>query len=146
MASSPRSHPGKQLSRTRVGTGQHREKRPLHRGAEAGQFHRWEFLEVEDGIQVTSSQLQNEHTFHFQAPSTSVNHSVVPISLQHPQTIARQGPLSVGFSRQQYWSGLPFPSPEDLPTQGLNPSLLRYKPILYHLSYREVIRSLAIIY
>ena len=105
-----------------------------------------EFLEAEDEIQVTSSQLQNEHTSHFQVPSGSVSHSVVPISLRHPQTIARQGPLSVGFSKQQYWSGLPFPSPEDLPTQGLNPSLLHYKQILYHLSYREVIRSLAILY
>ena len=32
-----------------------------------------------------------------------------------PWTVAFQAPLSVGFSRQEYWSGLPFPSPEDLP-------------------------------
>ena len=32
-----------------------------------------------------------------------------------PRTVAHQAPLSVGFSRQEYWSGLPFPSPEDLP-------------------------------
>ena len=32
-----------------------------------------------------------------------------------PWTVARQAPLSMGFSRQEYWSGLPFPSPEDLP-------------------------------
>ena len=30
----------------------------------------------------------------------------------------------MGFSRQEYWSGLPFPSPEIFPTQGLNPGLL----------------------
>ena len=30
-------------------------------------------------------------------------------------TVARQAPLSMGFSRQAYWSGLPFPSPGDLP-------------------------------
>ena len=30
-------------------------------------------------------------------------------------TAARQAPLSMGFSRQEYWSGLPFPSPGDLP-------------------------------
>ena len=30
-------------------------------------------------------------------------------------TVAEQDPLSVGFSRQEYWSGLPFPSPGDLP-------------------------------
>ena len=32
-----------------------------------------------------------------------------------PWTIAHQAPLSMGFSRQEYWSGLPFPSPGDLP-------------------------------
>ena len=40
-----------------------------------------------------------------------------------PWTVAYQAPLSMGFSRQEYWSGLPFPSPGDLPTQGLNPGL-----------------------
>ena len=39
-----------------------------------------------------------------------------------PQTEARQAPLSMGFSRQEYWSGLPFPSPEDLPDPGIEPS------------------------
>ena len=38
-----------------------------------------------------------------------------------PWTIARQAPLSMGFSRQEYWSGLPFPSPGDLPNQGIKP-------------------------
>ena len=32
-----------------------------------------------------------------------------------PWTVAHQAPLSMGFSRQEYWSELPFPSPEDLP-------------------------------
>ena len=36
-------------------------------------------------------------------------------------TVARQAPLSLGFSRQEYWSGLPFPSPEDLPNPGIEP-------------------------
>ena len=35
-----------------------------------------------------------------------------------------QVPPSMGFSRQEYWSGLPFPSPGDLPVQGLNPHLM----------------------
>ena len=39
-------------------------------------------------------------------------------------TLARQGSLSMGFSRQEYWSGLLLPSPEIFPTQGLNPCLL----------------------
>ena len=36
-------------------------------------------------------------------------------------TVARQAPLSMGFSSQEYWSGLPFPSPEDLPDPGIKP-------------------------
>ena len=36
-----------------------------------------------------------------------------------PWTGAHQAPLSMGFSRQEYWSGLPFPSPEDLPNPGI---------------------------
>ena len=38
-----------------------------------------------------------------------------------PWTVARQAPLSMGFSRQEYWSGLPFPPPEDLPNPGIKP-------------------------
>ena len=34
-------------------------------------------------------------------------------------TVARQAPLSMGFSRQEYWSGLPFPPPGDLPDPGI---------------------------
>ena len=37
-------------------------------------------------------------------------------------TIAHQAPLSMGFSRQEHWSGLPFPSPEDLPNPGIEPA------------------------
>ena len=35
--------------------------------------------------------------------------------------VAYQAPLSTGFSRQEYWSGLPFPSPGDLPKPGMEP-------------------------
>ena len=38
-----------------------------------------------------------------------------------PWTVVRQAPLSMGFSRQEYWSGLPFPSPGDLPNPGIAP-------------------------
>ena len=38
-----------------------------------------------------------------------------------PWTVAYQALLSMGFSRQRYWSGLPFPSPEDLPDPGIEP-------------------------
>ena len=38
-----------------------------------------------------------------------------------PWIVAYQAPVSMGFSRQKYWSGLPFPSPEDLPNPGIEP-------------------------
>ena len=50
-----------------------------------------------------------------------------------PQTVPYQAPPSVGFSRQEYWSGLPFPSPRDLPDTGIerrSPSL-RADTLLY---------------
>ena len=37
---------------------------------------------------------------------------------------AHQDPLSMGFSKQEYWSGLPFPSPGDLPDPGIEPESL----------------------
>ena len=43
------------------------------------------------------------------------------LTLATPWTVACQAPLSMGFSRQEYWSGLPFPSPEDLPDLGIEP-------------------------
>ena len=40
-------------------------------------------------------------------------------TLAIPETAARQAPLSMGFSRQEYWSALPSPSPGDLPEPGM---------------------------
>ena len=39
-------------------------------------------------------------------------------------TVARQAPLPMEFSRQEYWTGLPFPTPGDLPHPGTDPSCL----------------------
>ena len=49
-----------------------------------------------------------------------------------PWTIAHQRPLSMLFSRQGYWSGLPFPSPDNLPNPGVEPRspAVRLKPSL----------------
>ena len=41
-----------------------------------------------------------------------------------PWTVARQAPQSMGLSRQEYWSGLPFPTPVDLPDPGIEPAPL----------------------
>ena len=43
------------------------------------------------------------------------------LPLCNPGSVALQAPLSVGFSRQEYWSELPFPPPEDLPNPGIKP-------------------------
>ena len=44
--------------------------------------------------------------------------------------------VHTGFSKQEYWSGLPIPSPGDLPNQGSNPGLLHCRWILYCLSHQ----------
>ena len=43
------------------------------------------------------------------------------VRLCEPMTIAYQAPLSMKLSRKKYWSGLPFPSPGDLPNPGIRP-------------------------
>ena len=53
-----------------------------------------------------------------------------------PWIVACHFPRSMEFSRQEYWSGLPFPTPGDLPNQGSNSGLLQCRQILYHLSHQ----------
>ena len=66
--------------------------------------------------------------------------SRAPVSVT-PWTITRQVPLSLEFSRQEYWSGLPFPSPGNLPNTGAEPrssglqaDSLPYEPPALHLT------------
>ena len=69
-----------------------------------------------------------------QCPSaTPINGAFPPCVLSHlscvrlfatPWTVAGQAPLFMGFSRQEYWSGLPCPPPGDLPNQGIEPRFL----------------------
>ena len=68
-----------------------------------------------------------------------------------PWTVAHQAPLSVGFSRQEHWSGLPRPPPGDLPDSGIEPASLvstelagalctaetRSKPVIWHVDKRQ---------
>ena len=62
-----------------------------------------------------------------------------------PRTIALEAPLSMGFPMKEYWSGLPFPSPGDLPDPGIEPGSpasqaeslpteLQEKPVISELS------------
>ena len=69
------------------------------------------WMEEPGGLQSTGR--KESHTterlhFHFGSFETS-------------WTIANQAPLSMGFPKQEYWSGLPFPSPGDLPDPGIEP-------------------------
>ena len=60
--------------------------------------------------------------------------------LATPWTVTYQAPLSMGFSRREYWSRLPFPPPGDLLIQGSNPGLshlLHCRQILSHWATRE---------
>ena len=54
-------------------------------------------------------------------PRTTVLCAQSRLLFATPWTAARQAPLSIGFSRQDYWSGLPFPSPGDLSNPGITP-------------------------
>ena len=65
--------------------------------------------------------------------------SVVSDFFKTPWAVAHQAPLSMGFSRQEYWSGLPFPSAGIFLTQGSNSGLLHYRRVLYHLSHTVLI-------
>ena len=68
--------------------------------------------------------------------TTYINIKVKVKSLSHvrlfvaPWTVVYQAPLSMGFSRQEYWSGLPFPSPGDLPDPGIDPGIEPRSPTL----------------
>ena len=51
-----------------------------------------------------------------------LSHSVISDSFVTPWAVTCQALLSIGFSRQEYWSGLPFPTREDLPDPGIGPA------------------------
>ena len=53
-----------------------------------------------------------------------------------PRTVAHQVPLSMEFSRQEHWIGLPFPFPGDLPNPGIEPRSFVLQGTLYHLSHQ----------
>ena len=95
--------------------------RPSTRGAAhtAAQGKRWtEFV-----LQVTPRPSQGTRKQSQLCYHCALSHSVISDSAT-PWTVARQAPRSMGFSRQDYWSGLPFPLQGVFPTRGSNLSFL----------------------
>ena len=79
---------------------------------------------------------RHSHYQHLEA-RTVLGRSVVRVRLfVTPWTVARQPPLSMGFSKQEYWREVPFPPPGDLPTQGSNWGLLHCRWTIYHLIHQ----------
>ena len=76
------------------------------------------------GCRVGHDWVTNTFTFTFSCYSVGKRKKVKSVSrvwlFATPWTVAYQAPPSMGFSRQEYWSGLPFPSPGIFPTQGSN--------------------------
>ena len=60
----------------------------------------------------------NDSNHYWKVKMKSLSHVRLFVTLW---TVAHQAPLSMGFSRQEYWSGLPFPSPGYLPDPGMEP-------------------------
>ena len=82
---------------------------------------------------------QAEHTEHFQWVNNLIckllllfSCLVMSDSFATPQTVVCLAPLSMGFPRQEYWSGLQFPSPGDLPDPGIKSESPACRQILHH--------------
>ena len=84
-------------------------------------------------LEVISITLHHSNA-HYLPSSSIVLVTQLCLTLATPWTVAYQTPLSMGLSRQEYWSGLPLPSPGVFPTQGSNAGLPHYRQILYRLS------------
>ena len=93
-------------------------------------------IEVPNRHENLSTHLLNQSTSDFKSKYKInmwlVVYSLSCVSLVTPQTVARQAPLSMGFSRQASWSGCHFLLQRIFPTQGLNPLLLHCRQILNH--------------
>ena len=84
-----------------------------------------------------SQQHWEEHTGISHIPCPPSPASILCPTLATPWTVAHEAPLSMEFSRREYWSWLLFPSPGDLPNPGMEPGLLHCRQTLYHLSPQE---------
>ena len=99
------------------------------------------FFAVKDGEALHSQQKQDQEQtvariMNSLLPKWSEVKSLSPIRLfMTRNALAYQAPPSMEFARQEYWSGLPFPSPGDLPDPGIELGLPHCRQTLYHLSH-----------
>ena len=71
----------------------------------------------------------SEHSHRLHACTLMCVHTHVQL-FATPWTVAHQVPLSMVFSRQEYWSGLPFPTPGSLPDPGMDQTYISWVPAL----------------
>ena len=86
----------------------------------------WDQRQIETGGGGTKFHIENSKTFAIPASDNAcvLNHFSPVRLFVTPRTVAHRAPLSMGFSRQEYWSGLPCPPPGDLPHPGIKPTSL----------------------
>ena len=78
------------------------------------------YATVENRSEFPRQAAKDKHTFFFRALVRLLfSCYVVSDSLVTPWTVAHKAPLSMGFPKQEYWNGLPFPTPGDLPNPGI---------------------------
>ena len=71
--------------------------------------------------------------------------NLCPTLLRLPWTLTHQAPSSMGLSRQEYWNGLPFPSPRDILNQGSNLCLLHCQADVLSLSHQGKLYNIYIV-
>ena len=104
-------------------------KNPMDRGAQIFLFFEKEYNRLSQWLSGKETPANARDVGLIPDPRTKIPHTVcvshlVASNSVTPWTVALQAPLSTGFSGQEHWSGLPFPSPEYLPDPGIEPGSL----------------------
>ena len=92
-----------------------------HSGGGLGPAHRWNLQSFGQNLSLVFRQRSLNKSFESRGERKVVQSLSCVQLFVTPWTIAYKGPPSMEFSRQEYWSGLPFPSPGDLPNPGIEP-------------------------
>ena len=117
MKEKGRERKGKKIKGVRMGGKEEGIITWTHHREIAGQQRKTEDVDISQRVKRIISYLSwsNKQTVQ------SLDFSCVPL-FATPRTVDHQAPLFMGFPSQEYWSGLPFPSPEDLPNLEIKPT------------------------